>query len=96
MESAHHNAVSSGGMLVNNLWRAKKKITGGKGDIPEGTLLILERKDACHMVFRRAGMLPEGPSVQNRIIMHLPPLWEKFLELVGTTEPETADGGKMV
>ena len=63
-------------------WRAKRAINGGKGDIPKGTLLILEKKHPKRMSFRRAAMLPEGKGVQNRIIMHLPSLWDEFLERV--------------
>ena len=63
-------------------WRAKKPINGGKGDIPKGTLLILEKKRPNCMWFRRAEILPEGKGVQNRIIMHLPSLWDEFLERV--------------
>ena len=63
-------------------WRAKKKITGGKGDIPKGTLLLLEERGPKRMSFRRAMMLPVGEGVQNFIIMHLPPLWDEFLERV--------------
>ena len=65
---------------MGNRWRAKQTITGGKGNIPKGTLLILEKRSPKQMVFKRADMLPEGKGVQNRIIMHLPPLWDEFLE----------------
>ena len=67
---------------MESRWRAKEIITGGNGDIPKGTLLILEKKTQNRMVFRRADMLPEGKGVQNRIIMHLPSLWDEFLERV--------------
>ena len=66
------------------LWRAKRKITGGAGDIPEGTLLVLLEKHPKRMKFRRLHPLPEGEKAQNQIIMHLPPLWDEFLERVPT------------
>ena len=63
-------------------WRAKETITGGKGKIPKGTLLILESKSERKIILRRETLLPEGPNIQNRIIMHLPALWDEFLEKV--------------
>lgn len=56
-------------------WITKKKVTGGCGDIEKGTLLVLKEKHPARMTFVRARPLPEGPNVQNRIIMHQPAWW---------------------
>lgn len=61
-------------------WKAKQKITGGAGDIPKGTPLILVSANIRRLIFVRADILSDGAGVQNRIIMHQPSWWDEFLE----------------
>jgi len=61
---------------VREYWVTKRNVTGGKGDIEKGTLLVLQKKEPNSMTFVRAKPLPDGTKVQNRIVMHLPPLWQ--------------------
>lgn len=60
-------------------WIAKKEICGGRGDIEEGTILVLMQKRPTEMVFERLHKLPEADNVQNKIIMHQPAWWDEHV-----------------